>query len=127
MTQLTAITAELKKLSKDELISEIIEYDNLLLHLEDKICTVKVKPTGRKEQVLDIMKKSGHITVAAIATRLGITARNVSSQLTYLRKDGHAIATDSVGRKFLESAAPVTKDPEIKDPEAKVILRKKSA
>ncbi len=73
-----------------------------LYSLEARLCVSKVKPEGRKEQCLKIMQSAGHITVAAIAIRIGISARNVSSQLTYLRKDGYAIATDSLGRKFLE-------------------------
>ena len=83
----------------ENLINEMCE---TLVYLEERLCQSKVKPVGRKEEVLKILESVGHITVAAIATRIGITARNVSSQLTYLRKDGHAIATDSLGRKFLE-------------------------
>ena len=85
-----------------ELEAIIEELECTLVHLEERLCVSKVKLEGRKEQCLKIMQSAGHITVAAIATRIGISARNVSSQLTYLRKDGYAIATDSLGRKFLE-------------------------
>ena len=112
-------TTELKSMTKDELIASCIEYENLLLSLEEKISTVKVKPEGRKSQVLDILK-TGHVTVEAIAQRIGISARNVSSQLSYLRKDGYAIATDSLGKKFLESSSPATEVA----PVLKTILRK---
>jgi DNA-binding transcriptional ArsR family regulator len=95
-------TTELKSWTKPELVTAVIEYEDLLLALESKISSVKVPVTGRKEQVLKILKSAGHISVSAIATRIGISQRNVSSQMTYLRKDGHAIATDSLGRKFLE-------------------------
>lgn len=115
------VDAELKSLTKEELVTAIKEYENLLLHLEDKISTVKVKPEGRKSQVLEVLK-TGNVTVAAIAERLGITARNVSSQLSYLRKDGYAIATDSLGRKFLESNQPVKE--EVVKPVVRTILRK---
>ncbi len=87
--------------TKQELELIIVDMCEALTALEDKLARPAV-PEGRKAQVLKILKSSGHITVAAIATRIGITARNVSSQLTYLRKDGYAIATDSLGRKFLE-------------------------
>ena len=90
---------ELKKLSKEELVSIICEMEEALLHLEDRLNRKSFKP-GRKEQVLAILKK-GPVTVGAIATRLGINARNVSSQLTYLRKDGYEICTSSIGKKFL--------------------------
>ena len=89
-------------LALDGFKKEVVEYECLLGWLENKISKVQVKQTGRKEQVLRILFASGHVTVDAIAQRLGISARNVSSQMTYLRRDGHAIATDSLGRKFLE-------------------------
>lgn len=85
-----------------ELEAMVNELECALISLEDRLCVSKVKPEGRKAQCLKILQQAGHITVAAIAARIGISARNVSSQLTYLRKDGYAIATDSLGRKFLE-------------------------
>jgi len=48
------------------------------------------KSEGRKEQVLKCLR-SGICTIEAIAKELGINSKNVSSQLTYLRKDGHMI------------------------------------
>ena len=84
-----------------ELTAIVEDLECCLHYLEDRI-GVKVRPEGRKDQCLKILQSAGHITVAAIAERLGISARNVSSQLTYLRKDGISIATDSLGRKFLE-------------------------
>ncbi len=120
MTKVITNTKELTDMTKAELIEAAIEYENLLITLEEKISRVQIKPEGRKSQVLAILK-TGHVTVDAIAKRIGISARNVSSQLSYLRKDGLAIATDSLGRKFLESAAPAA---EIAAPEVKTILRK---
>ena len=84
-----------------ELEAIITDLECTLVYLEERLAKPGVV-TGRKEQVLGVLKSAGHITVAAIATRIGISARNVSSQLTYLRKDGYGIATDSLGRKFLE-------------------------
>lgn len=72
--------------------------------------------TGRKDQVLQVLREHGHISVQKIAKLVGITDKNVSSQMTALRKAGHAIGTDSRGFKFLENpaaskenAAPETK------------------
>jgi len=76
------------------------------LEAEKDALTSKVleaKP-GRKSEVLDYLQKNGHVRVSKIALALGISERNVSSQMTYLRKDGHCIATDSRGYKFLELA-----------------------
>lgn len=74
------------------------------LEAEKEALTSKVmeaKP-GRKSEVLEYLQKHGHVRVRDIAITLGISERNVSSQMTYLRKDGHCIATDSRGYKFLE-------------------------
>ena len=89
------------KMTKAELESVVEDLECTLLSLEARLAA-KPKALGRKSEVLAILHSAGHISVAAIATRLGISARNVSSQLTYLRRDGHGIATDSLGRKFLE-------------------------
>ena len=53
---------------------------------------------GRKEQVLELLK-NGFDSIEAIAEELGITAKNVSSQLTYLRNDGHIIITVSIHKE----------------------------
>lgn len=57
---------------------------------------------GRKIEVLRVLQERGHASIVAIAEAVGISAKNVSSQLVYLKKDGYKIATDSAGRKFLE-------------------------
>jgi predicted Rossmann fold nucleotide-binding protein DprA/Smf involved in DNA uptake len=57
---------------------------------------------GRKDQVLALMITGKHWKISDLAKAVGINERNISSQLTYLRKAGHAIATDSLGRKFIE-------------------------
>lgn len=64
----------------------------------------EVKP-GRKTEVLEYLQKHGHVRVSKMAEALGISDRNVSSQMTYLRKEGYCIATDSRGYKFLEVAS----------------------
>jgi len=96
----------LMKMSKEEMAKVICEMEETLAYLEDKL-NKKVFKAGRKEQVLKILQ-SGAITVGGIATRIGISARNVSSQLTYLRSDGYDICTSSTGKKFLAPAVTVT-------------------
>lgn len=90
------------KLVKADLEAIVKDLECTIEYLEGRLSKPAVKTEGRKSQVLSILQRSSHITVAAIAERLGISARNVSSQMTYLRKDGWSIATDSLGRKFLE-------------------------
>jgi DNA-binding MarR family transcriptional regulator len=48
---------------------------------------------GRKMQVLQILSDGKEHTVKNIAKALGIESTNVSSQLTYLKKDGWAITS----------------------------------
>ena len=63
---------------------------------------VTVQKVGRKQEVLAILQTGKHVTIGQIAKQLGISDRNVSSQLSYLRADNYKIATDSRGYKFLE-------------------------
>lgn len=88
--------------SKEELLAMVEELENQLICLEPRLSNHKVVKPGRKDEVLDLLKE-GKISVADMAKAIGISARNVSSQLTYLRRDGIAIGTDSKGRKFIEA------------------------
>ena len=92
----------MKDMTKKEMKSIIDEMEEVLCYLEDRLSNHKIKPKGRKEQVLKCITNGDYVSVSAMAERIGISARNISSQLTYLRKDGYAIATDSLGKKFLE-------------------------
>ena len=85
----------MKNMTKEELIAKI---ETLEKHIE----TLEAKAGGRKLQVLKYLQEHGHVAVRDIAKHIGISERNVSSQMTYLRSDGYAIATDSRGLKFLE-------------------------
>lgn len=119
---------DFSKLSKEDLVKLVSEQQIELTDMSLEIDKIKDAAGGRKLQCLKILQ-TGHVTVESIAKRIGISARNVSSQLSYLRKDGYAIATDSLGRKFLEAETPVTvktETPTLHEPAgtAKVITRK---
>jgi len=86
---------DLTSLNKEALVELVCEMEEVLLHLEDQLNTKKFK-VGRKDQVLDILKEGKLISVKELAERVGITNKNVSSQLTYLRNDGWIIG--KVGR-----------------------------
>lgn len=83
----------------EELLARVATLEAEKQALASKV--MEAKP-GRKSEVLDYLQKHGHVRVSSIAAALGISERNVSSQMTYLRKEGHSIATDSRGYKFLE-------------------------
>lgn len=75
---------------KRELKKEVVE----LLKVE--------KGEGRKEEVLRVLREKGRVKIEEIAKELGISAKNVSSQIVYLKKKGVKVATDSEGKKFIE-------------------------
>lgn len=87
----------IQKMSKDQLINTV----NYLKKLVDE-AKAKAAESGpqRKSQVLELLK-SKPMTIAEMAKKLGISNANVSSQLTYLRKDGIRIYTDDQGHKFI--------------------------
>lgn len=96
-----AAIVELKSMNKTELMELVQQYEEALCYVDAKIGKGKKFRPGRKDEVLRVLKAEKRITVAKIAAAVGITARNVSSQLSYLRKDGYEIMTDSKGHKML--------------------------
>ena len=96
-------------MNKTELLqAQVEELEMVLMCLESRLSTHKVRKEGRKEQVLAILTSEGPISVDQMSKILSdstgdkITPRNISSQLSYLRKDGVAIGTNSLGKKFIE-------------------------
>lgn len=57
---------------------------------------------GRKEELIDLLNKEGRLNIKEIGGKMGISAKNVSSLLMYLKKDGVRVCTDCEGRKFIE-------------------------
>ena len=57
---------------------------------------------GRKEELVGLLKEDGRLNIKEIGEKMGISAKNVSSLLMYLKKDGVRICTDCEGRKFIE-------------------------
>ena len=97
-----------KEIEFDSLTKE--EFDSLKGRLEDADALVlqlqvqlknRSSADGRKSQVMKILVDQGPITILSIANELGISTKNVSSQLTYLREDGYKIFTDNNGKKFI--------------------------
>lgn len=60
------------------------------------------KGEGRKGELREILKSGERMSIKEIGERMGISDKNVSSLLSYLRKEGMKICTDSDGRKFVE-------------------------
>jgi biotin operon repressor len=85
-----------------ELEEEVYRLEEIIVNLQEENEKLKNK-TGRKEQVLELLKENKKISILEIANQLNISTKNVSSQLTYLRSDGYKINTDYNGRKFLET------------------------
>jgi len=99
----------------------IEDLESTILDLQSKILRLTATKTdsgpSRKEQVLAVMMKNDRITINKIADLLGTNNRNISSVMTAIRKDGYGIATDSLGRKYIESYPKATEP-------VKTILRK---
>jgi predicted HTH transcriptional regulator len=101
----------MEKFNKEELEAMVCELEEALVCLEDRLCKkTKIQKPGRMHQVLEILQK-GPITTSAIAQRIGIDNRNVSSQLTYLRKGDlnetyYDIGKDSLGRHVILGSRP---------------------
>lgn len=82
-----------KEMTKEELVVKVKELEQIILNLQNK--------KGRKFEVLELLKTNTSISIVEISERLGISTKNVSSQLTYLREEGYNVCTNSQGRKFL--------------------------
>ena len=73
-------TVETVELTKDEMLARIAE-------LEGSVETLKsAKTDGVKEQVMKLIE-SGFNTIEDIATELDKTSKNISTNLTYIRKE----------------------------------------
>ena len=90
----------LKKMNKEELIEECEDQMQIILELQTRLENSQ-NGSNRKAQVLEILRNNSSISIVGIAKKLSITAKNVSSQLTYLRSDGYRIFTDNHGKKVL--------------------------
>lgn len=88
---------ELNKLDKAQII-ELLIYADALAATKGK----RPKGPGRKEQVLRILKASP-TTICDLARSLSCTNKNISSQLTYLRRDGLLFGKNSAGQIYIES------------------------
>lgn len=60
------------------------------------------KGDGRKEQVRQLLEEHGRLSIKEMAELLQTSDKNISSQLSYLRKMGIKIATSCDGKKFIE-------------------------
>ena len=104
------------KRTKTELLAELEDKEQIILDLQAKLL-VNSKNGGRKSQVLELLRNSENMSILNISTSLGISTKNVSSQLTYLRTDGYQIFTDPKGRKVLVETEKVEEVEEIEKTE----------
>ena len=96
----------INEMTKAELLDEIQRVNDICETNEAVIMDLTQKleassKDGRKSQVLDLLRENTTISILEISSKLGISTKNVSSQLTYLRSDGYQIFTDPNGRKCL--------------------------
>jgi biotin operon repressor len=94
----------MNEIHKENMIQSLIEQVESCWKTIDELNSLieqKSKNIGRKQQVYEILKMNGPLTIKDISRKLNISTKNVSSQLTYLRSDGYQIFTDNNGKKFL--------------------------
>ena len=96
----------INEMTKAELLNEVQRLNDLHDTDTSTILELQLKleassKDGRKSQVLSLLREFTSISILQIASKLNISTKNVSSQLTYLRSDGHQIFTDPNGRKCL--------------------------
>ena len=94
-TTITEMTREdLGKMNKNQLI-------DILMEAIDKLNERRDQKSNKKFIVLEILKRGEPISILDISNELNISTKNVSSLLSYLRKDGITIHTDDKGRKYI--------------------------
>jgi len=103
----------------EELLEQVEQLEEALVSLEVRLCQHKIKPTGRKDQILEVLKK-GPVFIKDLSKLFSMTDRNVSCVVSYLRKDGHPVGKDSLGRLRLDDPAP------LHEIDGRVITRKAS-
>jgi biotin operon repressor len=96
----------INEMTKAELLNEVSRLNELHDSNQSIIAELTIKlesssKDGRKSQVLSLLREYETISILEIASKLNISTKNVSSQLTYLRSDGYQIFTDPNGRKCL--------------------------
>lgn len=85
---------ELSKFTKNELM-------NLVLRLQTEIERLQQNGSGsKKQQILTLLRACPH-TISELAKILNTTPKVISSNLTYLRRENHLIATNPYQFKFL--------------------------
>ena len=87
-------------MTKENLIEQIENQEQMILDLQVQLESAR-NSSGRKSQVLELLRENTAISILDIAKQLSISTKNVSSQLTYLRTDGYRIFTDNHGKKVL--------------------------
>ena len=90
----------MEKMTKEELIKQNEDFQQIILDLQVQLENSR-NSSGRKSQVLELLKENSSISILDISKKLSISTKNVSSQLTYLRTDGYKIFTDNHGKKVL--------------------------
>ena len=90
-----------EEMTKKELLAVIEELNTKLARRSGE---------GRKEEVLALLQERP-MAIQDMADALGISNKNVSSQLCYLKKDGVRIATNADGQKHIEGFEYPADDP----------------
>ena len=111
----------------EELLAKIAALEAANEELQEKLnakpAVIAVASDDRKQQTLNALL-NGAISTPKIAAALNIDARNVGSQLSYLRDDGFAIGKNGAGWHKLEGwSAEFIRHPKASKKHAAAIAR----
>lgn len=96
----------MKTIKNDKLDNGKVRLMNEIQRLREELKNAKASTNkvGRKQQVLDILQNATKpMSIAQIASAIGISTKNVSSQLTYIKSDSIKIFSDDNGKKVLST------------------------
>lgn len=85
-----------QEMTKSQLIDHINNLNDQIVNLKKS----RQRSGSRKFEVLEILSH-GPMSILDIANQLGITSKNVSSLLCYLKKDGFGLIVNEEGQRVL--------------------------
>ena len=92
---------ELEQVVRDFFLS-LEERDEFAVFVLSRLCGKKLEKTGRKDELRAILATGHRYSIAELAEKMSTSDKNVSSLLSYLRKEGLKICIDCEGRRFIE-------------------------
>lgn len=90
----------------EEVVGMLVERSKCLknelnIYVEKVVELESKSKGGRKGELEGLLEDGGYYTIKELSKKMGISCKNVSSIICYLKDDGLNICTDSKRRKFI--------------------------